>query len=803
MVRDRIILTWYSLFLLLTTLVFGSVTAHAATGTIRGTIISSDDNTPVKEARVELLPAKTIKRSNAQGKFEFTGLEYGKYILRVSKIGFRPKSDTILLQKEVLELSIVLNSIVFQGEEAVVTGEHNEGDAIDYLPPVQGTAIYEGKKNEVIRIGNIDANLATNNSRQIFSRVPGVNIIENDGGGVQLGLGVRGLNPNRITEFNSRQNGYDISADALGYPESYYTPPSEAVERVEVVRGAASLQYGSQFGGLLNFIMKEGPSDKPFEVQSHQTLASYGFFNSYNSIGGTTGDFSYYGAYHLKRGNGYRQNSGYNVQTMFAQAAYNVTENFRIKAELTNMNFDMQQPGGLTDAQYKADPRQATKFRNWLSAHWFLPAVHIDYKITPFSKINLRTFALIANRSSVGNLTPPSQGDTKINRTLSVDNYNNIGSELRFLQTYSIGSELATLLVGARYYRGNTHRQQGFGTPDSSANYNFIHPDDLEGSDYHFPSTNIALFAENILNITPSLSVTPGVRWESITTVAEGYYKADINRIDEKKESSRNFPLFGIGVMYRLPNETQLYFNISQAYSPVNFNDIRVVNPNFKVDPDLKDVTGFNADLGYRGKLWDKITFDLSAFYLAYNDRIGVLTQADSNFNIYRYRTNISDSRSLGLELFAESELPQLFLPEQSTTTLFVSAGITDAEYINSAYKGISGNKVEYAPDLILRSGLTYKQGPFSSTLQASYSSDQYTDATNTKQTFTGINGIIPAYWVADLSANYEIGIFNIGAGINNLFDKIYFTRRADGYPGPGILPADGRSFYLTAGVKI
>ena len=59
-----------------------------------------------------------------------------------------------------------------------------------------------------------------------------------------------------------RQNGVEMSADALGYPESYYSPPIQAVEQIEIVRGAASLQYGTQFGGLINFKLKDAPEDK-------------------------------------------------------------------------------------------------------------------------------------------------------------------------------------------------------------------------------------------------------------------------------------------------------------------------------------------------------------------------------------------------------------------------------------------------------------------------------------------------------------------------------------------------------------
>jgi len=60
--------------------------------------------------------------------------------------------------------------------------------------------------------------------------------------------------------------------------------------------------------------------------------------------------------------------------------------------------------------------------------------------------------------------------------------------------------------------------------------------------------------------------------------------------------------------------------------------------------------------------------------------------------------------------------------------------------------------------------------------------------------------GIIPSYGVADFSAAYTWKKFTLSTGINNLMDAVYFTRRATAYPGPGIIPAEGRRWYV--GVK-
>ena len=102
------------------------------------------------------------------------------------------------------------------------------------------------------KIGSV----ATNNSRQIYNKISGLNIFQNDDAGIQLNIGGRGLNPSRSANFNTRQNNYDISADVLGYPESYYSPPAEALKQIQIVRGAASLRMERSLVGLVNFILK-------------------------------------------------------------------------------------------------------------------------------------------------------------------------------------------------------------------------------------------------------------------------------------------------------------------------------------------------------------------------------------------------------------------------------------------------------------------------------------------------------------------------------------------------------------------
>ncbi|MFD0777597.1 TonB-dependent receptor plug domain-containing protein [Flavobacterium myungsuense] len=161
------------------------------------------------------------------------------------------------------------------------------------MPETKDNVLFSGKKNEVLKLSNINGNLTNNNAREIFARIPGVTVWENEGSGLQINVGVRGLSPNRSWELNTRQNGVDISADVFGYPEAYYNPPLEAVESIQMVRGGASLQFGPQFGGMLNYVLKREKA-QPFTFETQNTVGSYGLLSSFNAIGGKYKKWSYY-----------------------------------------------------------------------------------------------------------------------------------------------------------------------------------------------------------------------------------------------------------------------------------------------------------------------------------------------------------------------------------------------------------------------------------------------------------------------------------------------------------------------------
>jgi Fe(3+) dicitrate transport protein len=687
-----------------------------------------------------------------------------------------------------------------------------KGSKQDYqqMPEIVGTNIYAGKKSNLIVLDNVQGNVVNNNMRQILAKVPGIHVWESDPSGLQVGIAARGLSPNRSWEFNTRQNGFDIAADPFGYPEAYYNPQMQAVQRIEVVRGQGALQYGPQFGGMVNYILRNGSDiNKKFELETHQTRGSNGLFNSYNAIGGKTNKIHYYSFLDHRNGNGYRANSKFYSNVAFGTITYKPSNKVNITAELTTSHTRSQQPGGLTDAQMN-NIVQSFRTRNWFDLKWTLPSVSVDYKINATTRWITKLNAIIGNRNSVGYLQPINFADSIVtatgqynNRAVNIDLYRNYALESRFITDYNLGSFKNTLSVGMRLYTGKTYRRtNGKGTTGS--NYDVTTIGDYL-TDITFTSKNAAVFVENIFRIGKKLLLIPGVRVEYLKGTATG--KNGLNSgggalLIQNIKRNRTFALLGFGAEYHATKNTEVYANISQAYRPIQFANLQAPPTTDIIDEDLKDAKGYNFDIGYRGTIKNFLTFDVSTFVMQYNNRVGNYTLPGTTT---RFVTNVGNSTSKGFEaIFDASLLKALAKNSNYQVNIFGSYAYNDARYSgNYKVATLQNKKLENAPQHILRTGIGIGYKKVLITTQYSYTSAMFADANNTELPNTAATvGTIPSYNVVDVTASFTIKTIACKAGLNNAFNKTYFTRRAGGYPGPGALPADGRTFFITLSTK-
>ncbi len=684
---------------------------------------------------------------------------------------------------------------------------------ISRLPESSGTYLWAGKKSEVINLGATDANISEKTGRQIFAKVPGVFVYDMDGSGNQMNISTRGLDPHRGWEFNIRRNGAITNSDMYGYPASHYSIPMEAVDRIELVRGTGSLQYGAQFGGMLNYVGKSPDSISAISFENITSVGSYGLLSTYMSLSGTAGKFQYLTYYNKRVSDGYRDNGDTDFDAQTFLLIYNASDKLKIRTELSRSNYIYHIPGALTDAQFEANPRQSTRSRNYFNPEIYVPSFQIDWKVGSNMRVTLLTSAVFGNRNSVMFDRPANMEDAidpvtleYTPRQVDIDGFNSYTAELRLLHTYPFFSKPSSLAGGVQVFDNDMHRrQQGKGT--TGTDFDLTITDPVFGRDMHFKSKNIAFFLENKFQLTNAWSITPGLRYESGQSKMSGvisYYDPQ----EVPNTINHTYPLFGVTSHCAvINNRASIYAGWSQAYRPVIFKDLVPGSVYEQIDKTMQDAEGYNLEAGFRGNT-RYLRWDVGAFYLRYNNRIGSQAMYDDANQFYLYKTNIGNSITKGAEIFVECVVP---ISTKVSLSAFTSTALLDGRYTDASIRSgndnvdISGNKLESVPDVITRNGITFRAGLASISFLYSYVSKTFADPLNTREPSpNGAVGIVPSYGLLDINSTFMINdLFTVRANLNNVTNKQYFTKRPAFYPGPGVWPSDGRSITLTLGIKI
>ena len=687
----------------------------------------------------------------------------------------------------------------------------NRPTLVQALPDIHGTYLVAGRRSEVIRLADIDADIAQKNPRQLLAKIPGLFVYDMDGTGNQVNVATRGLDPHRSWEMNIRQNGVLTNSDMYGYPASHYSAPSESLERIEFVRGTASLQYGAQFGGMINFVTKQADTTRRFGFESINSAGSFGTRSIYNAIGGRVGRLTYYGYAYWRHSDGYRQHSGSDAQAQYARLQYRAGNRLTLTAELGHSQYVYNIPGPLTDSMFRADPRQATRTRNYFNPSIWVPSVRADWQINSRTRLQWVTSAVLGTRNSVQidafatvtDLPDPTTGQYR-QRQVDIDNFNSYTHEARLLHQFRVVGISATAVAGIQLMHNDLHRRQlGKGTTASDFDLTLTAP---FSRDLWYHTRNVAYFAEGQFRVSPRLTLSPGIRVEDGQTQMDGtitYYDPG----NLPNTIGHRFALLGVSGQYRLSDRIRFYGGWSQAYRPVIFKDIIPASMYEQVDKNLKDATGYNAELGVETH-WDGGHLNVSLFDLLYRNRMGTLALTDANGMPYTFRTNIGDSRSQGIEVLIESQFAQFGRVKLSgfTSTAFLDARYTNARVSTGTDNmSVTGNRVESAPRLTTRNGLTLRYRTASLTAQYSYVGMSYSDALNTPvPSANGAKGPVPAYGLLDLNATWRVGQrLTLRGSLNNLTNQQYFTKRPTFYPGPGVWSSDGRNAMLSVGFRL
>ncbi len=455
---------------------------------------------------------------------------------------------------------------------------------------------------------------------------------------------------------------------------------------------------------------------------------------------------------------------------------------------------------------FNANPQGSLRSRNWLDSPWNIAASHIDYKIDDNSSLNLVSSYLFSRRDLVwrNEDVPPyvpdtiTTGLTYTPREVEEEFFNTFTTELRFLSNYNFLGQNNIFSFGLRYANSHLVRKDGAdGTTGTDFDLTTTSP---WGQDMNFYTTNIAPYVQNIFRIGDAFSLTPALRFEYLSTNANGYAENNDTTSSpyvsvNNEGHTRTFLLGSLGAQFKIFDAADIYANFSQSYRPVTYDDLTPFGTIAKIDQNLKDASANNADIGFRGLVGNFLNFDVSLFYTHVMNDIGIIEQTE-DISTYQFETNTGADDHKGVETYIEVNVLGGLISNNHYGRLGIynSFAYTDARYVSGEF---DGNYVPYAPKYAERFGLDYSLGNFSMNAQYSYSASCYSDPADIKFSADGLVGTIPSYSVIDISAAYKISKYEFRLGVNNLTNESYFTMRTDEYPGPGIIPSVGRMFYI------
>ncbi|MBI5690922.1 MAG: TonB-dependent receptor [Verrucomicrobia bacterium] len=656
-----------------------------------------------------------------------------------------------------------------------------------FLPDVQGAKINVGKKTLILDFDS-QPRINGNNYRQALAQAPGLLLSEETSPLVSIGY--RGLEPHRAQFTQVLKDGIPIHADQFGYPEAYYTPPLDTVDRIEFVRGGAALLYGPQPGGALNYVTHRPRTDRPFSGSTLHTAGTDGYYSTFSHLDGTVGRVGYYGYHNHRRSAGIRSaNSDYSLSAWLGHIALDANSPSRWLLTVETYAEEHGEPGGLTFAtgagavnyltDRRAPSRRFDRFnldRDAVSLIWERDYTH--------GTIAWRTWAIdyvrASRRQGGGGFGTLPTGAAALTNTIEHQRFTTWGTEAR--ARYEWGSRFQHILsAGAQLYRSDSPRTDRRGAA----------PDAVSGAIQTESQREVfyaPVYVENLFRLG-NLSLTPGFRLENVRQEVRelvNVARAAAGLPPAARDTSDTVPLLGLAAAWDLPAKAQFYANVSQSFRPVVFTQAVPNGATQVVNADLAEGRALQFEVGYRAQLGAGLVVDASAFQLEFDDQVGTLALPGGRSTV----ANVGRALHRGLEASVQQDLLRLVRPAGHTTlTAYVNALLLEAEFKEGAF---AGRRPQYAPRHVVRAGLVLaRSGTFKLGLTGTLADDSFGDDTNTDQRR------VPAYAVWDLTAEWRVPRtpLRLIGGVNNVFDEDYYSRvRAD-----GIDPAPRRNAYFGA----
>ena len=595
----------------------------------------------------------------------------------------------------------------------------------------------------------------------VLRRIPGVQSTDNSGtagSAISLNIGVRGLTGRYSPRSTVLLDGVPLAVAPYGQPQLSFAPVSlNNIEAIDVVRGGGAVRYGPQnVGGILNFTTRSMPDTAGTTGDAsvrYNHFGEGGHNTQYSAFVGSQADngFGFALLYSGMDGSEWRAGSDEKVNDAALKLRYLISPGQQLTAKLSYYDVSSNTPGGLTVAQYNADPFQNTRPTD----HWDGERKGIDLgylnTLSRTQEAEVKVYYNDSTRSS----SLINAARTQI--TAQPRNYQVLGVEPRYTQRITWGATSHDLTAGYRFLRergDDNSYTVATATGARSATATFVNATDAH-----------ALYVDDRIAYG-KWRVTPGVRFEKI-----GSERHDA-ATGRSFETDNNKALPSLSAAYLLTPALTVFSNYGTSFGPVQNIQLNSQTASNPLSPELART----IELGARYKAAG-LSAEATIYRLRFDNQI--IQVAGVTPATFR---NIGATSHEGLESALDYRFAAGVL---AGLNLYANWNYTRALQASGA---TVGNDVPFYSRQTATLGARYVAGAFSAGLSGTAQSAQFSDAENTvAEAASAAVGRIPGVTVLNAQFGWKFagkpGV-ELLAGINNLTDKRYYTRNVDGNAG-------------------
>ena len=642
--------------------------------------------------------------------------------------------------------------------------------------------------------------IAPVHGNELFRKIPGLNVVDEEGAGLRLNIGIRGLDPDRSRNVLVLEDGIPVALNPYGESELYFTPPIDKMTTVEVLKGSGQILFGPQTtGGVVNLVSAHPPEKESSTLRLR--AGTGGFVSTYASYGNTMDKIGFVVSYLNKRAD----NMGptrFSLHDIAAKMSIAFSEKAKIGIKLglyderSNSTYM-----GLTQTMYdkggqdylRLAPNDLLPVRRYhlsathqyrLSSQWQWNTTAFAYTTTRnWRRQDFSTSAVAANQTGVvwGDVSVPGgalymlKTNGHRNRAFGVAA---IESQLKWK------TEKQLLQAGLRLLAERADEQFLIGSKPDAVGGNLRDVEQRKGK-------AISLYLHDKIDITKKLEINLGLRLENFDysrNILRGRFMLNgvTTTADTNVVASGNLMAVipGGGFNYSLDEGVTLFGGIHRGFAPPRTKDAITAEG---IALDIAQEDSWNSELGIRALLGNVVKAEFTFFSMVFKNQIIPVSQSSGNANATGL-ANGGKTRHFGLEAGASFDLAKQ-MKKNFSLVFAANATWIDSRYSADRFIIVGANKVNvknnqlpYAPSLMLNNSIELASAKGNGIrLSGNFVGKQFADELNTiSASADGRIGLLASRYITDLSAFAKLSKKRIlfSLSIKNLTNERYIASR-------------------------